>query len=114
MISDVECQGVCSAQLYHLCQFVGHYVSLQAYGTTLIKAVYYKRGNFCLNLSTIFTENSSSVQFLNNRTGEIIVGTYLVSITEIVSDFRQIGTGALLIINPLKAIGNLSCHIFDI
>ena len=47
-----------------------------------------------------FIENSSiNVEFLNNRTGEITTGAYLVSITEIVSDCPQIGTGALLIIN---------------
>ena len=47
-----------------------------------------------------FIENSLiNAEFLNNRTGEITVGAYLVSITEIVSDCQQIGTGALLIIN---------------
>ena len=34
-----------------------------------------------------FIENSSiNVEFLNNKTGEITAGAYLVSITEIVSD----------------------------
>ena len=48
----------------------------------------------------LFIENSSiNVQFLNIRKGEITAGAYLVSITEIVSDCQQIGTGALLIIN---------------
>ena len=47
-----------------------------------------------------YTENSAiKVKFLNNRTGEITAGAYLVSITEIVSDCQQIGTGALLFIN---------------
>ena len=47
-----------------------------------------------------FIENSSiNVEFLNNRTGEITAGEYLVSITEIVSDCQQIGAGAQLIIN---------------
>ena len=46
-----------------------------------------------------FIENSSiNIEFLNNRTGEITVGAYLMSITEIVSDSQQIGAGALLII----------------
>ena len=49
---------------------------------------------------TFFIENSSiNVEFLNNKTGEITAGAYLVSITEIVSDCQQIGTQALLIIN---------------
>ena len=42
---------------------------------------------------------SINVGFLNIRTGAITADTYLVSITEIVSDCQQIGTGALLIIN---------------
>ena len=47
-----------------------------------------------------YTENLSvNVEFLNIRAGEITAGTYLVSITEIVTDCQQIGTGALLIIN---------------
>ena len=45
-----------------------------------------------------FIENLSiNVEFLNIRTEEITAGTYLVSITEIVSDCQQIGTRALLI-----------------
>ena len=45
-------------------------------------------------------ENSSiNAEFLNNRTGEITAGGYLVSITEIMSDCQQIDRGALLIIN---------------
>ena len=47
-----------------------------------------------------FIENLSiNVEFLNNRTGEITAGTYLVSITENVNDCQEIGTRALLIIN---------------
>ena len=47
-----------------------------------------------------FIENSAiNVEFLNNRTGEKTVGAYLVSITEIVSDCQQIGTGTQLIIS---------------
>ena len=48
----------------------------------------------------LFIENLSiNVEFLNNRTGEITPGAYLVSVTEIVSEIQQIGTGALFIIN---------------
>ena len=47
-----------------------------------------------------FVENVSiNVKFLNIRTGEITAGAYLLSITEIVNDCQQIGTGTLLIIN---------------
>ena len=48
-----------------------------------------------------FLENSATnVEFLNNRTGEITVGAYLVSDIEIVNDYyQQIGTGTLLIIS---------------
>ena len=47
-----------------------------------------------------FIENSSiNIEVLNNRTGEITAGAYPVSISEIVSDCQQTGTGALLIIN---------------
>ena len=64
-----------------------------------------------------FIENSSiNVQFLNIRTGEITAGAYLVSITEIVSDCQQIGTGALLIINKYilgLLWGNQCFFLFD-
>ena len=44
-------------------------------------------------------ENSSvNIEFLNIRTGEVTSEAYLVSITEIVKDSQQVGTGALLII----------------
>ena len=47
-----------------------------------------------------FVENVSiNVKFLNIGTGEITAGAYLLSITEIVNDCQQIGTGTLLIIN---------------
>ena len=47
-----------------------------------------------------FIENSGiNVEFLNNITGEIIDGAYCVSITEIVSDCQQVGTGTLFIID---------------
>ena len=90
MASHTKCGGVHSAHAYHICQFAGHYLSLQAYGI------------FCLNLSIIIylgvkdspqefvIENLSiNVEFLNNRTGEITAGAYLVSITEIVSDCQD-------------------------
>ena len=48
----------------------------------------------------IFIENIAvNAEFLNNVTGEITAGAYLMSITENVSDCQQIGTRALLIIN---------------
>ena len=48
----------------------------------------------------LFIENSAiNVEFLNNTTGEITAGTYLVLDTEIVSGCQQIGIIALLIIN---------------
>ena len=57
-------------------------------------------GRLTTGQSSFFIENLSiNVEFLNIRTGEITAGAYLVSITEIVRDFQQIGTGALLIIN---------------
>ena len=45
-----------------------------------------------------FIYSSINVEFPNKRTEEIIDGAYLVSITEIVHDCQQIGTGALLIV----------------
>ena len=43
-----------------------------------------------------FIENLSiNIEFLNFTTGEITAGAYPVSITEIVSDYQQIGTGVL-------------------
>ena len=51
-------------------------------------------------------------EFLNNRRGEITVGTYLVYITEIVSDCQQIGSGALLIINNYIIALFLEYHCF--
>ena len=43
--------------------------------------------------------SSINVEFPNNVTGEITAGAYLVSITEVVSDFQQTDTGSLLVIN---------------
>ena len=40
-----------------------------------------------------------NVELLENKTGEITAGAYLLSITEIVNKAQQIGTGALLIVN---------------
>ena len=37
--------------------------------------------------------------FLDNRTGPITAGTYLVPITEIISSSKQVGSGALLNVN---------------
>ena len=47
-----------------------------------------------------FIKNSlMNIHFLNIRPGEVTAGAYLVSITDIVNDCQQIGTGALLIVN---------------
>lgn len=44
-------------------------------------------------------ENSSvEMEFLENKTGEFTVGTYLLFIAEIVNGVYQIGTGALLLL----------------
>ena len=40
-----------------------------------------------------------NVGFLGNRAGKIIAGTYLVSITEIISSCEQVGSAAWLIFN---------------
>ena len=42
---------------------------------------------------------SMDVEFLENKTGEIRVEAYLLSVAEIVNGAQQIGTGALLIVN---------------
>ena len=39
------------------------------------------------------------MEFLENKTGEITVGAYLISISELVTDVQQIGAGPLLIVN---------------
>ena len=45
-------------------------------------------------------ENSSiNVEYLENKTGEITAGVYLISLSEIVNRVQQIGTGALLIVS---------------
>ena len=57
-----------------------------------------------------------SVEFLENKTGEITAGAYLLSIAEIVNIAQQIGTGALCIANNyiLGLIwGNDSIYPFD-
>ena len=40
-----------------------------------------------------------NVELLENKTGEITAGAYLLSITEIVNSAQQIGTGTLLIVS---------------
>lgn len=48
----------------------------------------------------LLIENSFvNVKFLEDMTGEVTAGTYLLSVTEIVSRALQIGTVALLIAN---------------
>ena len=57
-----------------------------------------------------------NIEFLENKTGEITAGAYLLSIAEIVSSAQEIGTGALLIVNNyiLGLIwGNDSIYLFD-
>ena len=57
-----------------------------------------------------------NIHFLNIRTGEVTAGAYLVSITDIVNDCQQIGTGVLLIVNNyiLGTIWGNQCFIrFD-
>ena len=45
-------------------------------------------------------ENCSiNVEFLENKTGEITAGAYLLSVVEIRNSVRQIGAGALLFVN---------------
>ena len=39
------------------------------------------------------------MEFLENKTGEITAGAYLISISEIVNGVQQIGAGALVIVN---------------
>ena len=40
-----------------------------------------------------------NVEFLENKTGEITAGTYLLSFAEIENSTRKIGTVTLLIVN---------------
>ena len=48
----------------------------------------------------LFIENSSvNVEFLENKTGEITTGVYLLSVVEVVINIQQTGTDALLIVN---------------
>ena len=57
-----------------------------------------------------------NVEFLENKTGEITAGTYLLSIAEIVNTAQEIGTGALLIVhNYIIGLiwGNNSIYLFD-
>ena len=39
------------------------------------------------------------MEFLENKTGEITAGAYLISISELVTAVQQIGAGPLLIVN---------------
>ena len=47
---------------------------------------------------------SMNVEFLENKTGEITAGAYLLSIAEIVNAAQEIGAGVLLIVNLLYQI----------
>ena len=59
---------------------------------------------------------SMNVEFLENKTGEITIGAYLLSIAEIVNNAQETGTGALLIFNNY-ILGltwrNDSIYLFD-
>ena len=60
---------------------------------------------------------SVNVQFLENKTGEITGGTYLLSITSIVKSVQKIGTDALLIVdNYILSIiwGTDFIYLFDL
>ena len=88
------------------------YMSLMSVFWTLFKSVS-KWGTFHLDYTLkkgdrllkslnnySYLENVSiNVEFLDNRREEIIAVTYLLSMTEIVSDCQQIGKGALSIVN---------------
>ena len=57
-----------------------------------------------------------NIKLLENKTGEITAGAYLLSITEIVNSAQQFGTGILLIVNNyiLGLIwGTDSIYMFD-
>ena len=68
-------------------------------GHLLFKSL--NNGRYLGTLSKEFLIEYSSVniEFINNRTRDLIAGACLVSVTEIVSDCEQIYTGAVLIIN---------------
>ena len=60
-------------------------------------------------------KTSIKVKFLKNSTGEINTWAYLVSISEIVNGFQQIGAGTLLIANNyilVIILGNGSVYIY--
>ena len=60
-------------------------------------------------------KTSIKVKFLENSTGEINAWAYLVSISEIVNGFQQIGAGTLLIANSyilVIILGNGSIYIY--
>ena len=57
-----------------------------------------------------------SVQFIENKTGEITAGAYSASIVDVVNNVQQFRTGVLLVINNniLGLIwGNYSIYLFD-
>ena len=62
-------------------------------------------------------QNSSiNVEFLENKTGEITAGAYLISVSEIVNGVQQIGAGAILIAsNYILGLTweNDSIYLFD-
>ena len=62
-------------------------------------------------------ENSSiNVEFLENKTGEITTGAYLIPISETVNGIQQIGAGALLIASNYVSDltwGNVCVYLFN-
>ena len=62
-------------------------------------------------------ENSSiNVEFLENKTGEITGGAYLISVSEIVNNAQHVGAGALIIVsNYILGLiwGNDAIYLFD-
>ena len=93
----MECQGVYSPHVCHLCQLD---FTLQKRDLLFKSLNNYRHLGMEDLPQDLFIENSSiNVEFLNIRTGEITAGTYVLSTAEIMCDCQQIGTEALLIIN---------------
>ena len=88
------------------------------YGDLLFKYLnnYRYRGMEDLPQEFFIETSTINVEFLNNKAGEITDGAYFVPITEIVSGWQKIDTGALLIINNYilgLLWGNQSFFLFD-
>ena len=104
--------GAYSALVCSLCRLIGHYLKLQGYGYIQCR-FYIVKGDQLFKFIGKFrylgmedlpqefsVENCSiNVEFLENKTGEITAGAYLLSVVEIRNSVRQIGAGALLFVN---------------